>query len=116
MTFMSDEWRAGGLTGEDGEVILQLLPKDYLFNMEYAGNTMVKAMGVTAPESMVEFEWDGESLKNSAPLEQEQINRFSIYPNPSHADFSVSFTLEEDCTLIIDILNMEGKVVRQLYN
>lgn len=116
VTFFSDAWRDGGTTADDGQVELELLPKDYLFNMEYAGNTMVKASGLTASGTAVEFEWDGEALKSSGKLEKEPVQHFNIFPNPAGEVVNIEFFLETEGPVEIEIVDLTGKMIRKIYD
>ncbi|MEI7801714.1 MAG: T9SS type A sorting domain-containing protein [Bacteroidota bacterium] len=42
-------------------------------------------------------------------------NIFNVFPNPVAETFSLDFTITENCNLTISIFNVEGKLVKQLY-
>ncbi len=49
-------------------------------------------------------------------IEQEEVTASSVYPNPVYDNFSVKFELKERKDISVDIIDMQGKVVAQLYN
>lgn len=115
--FYSDDWRDGYVTEEGtGEVILELLPKDYLFEMEYEGMTLVKAMGINPNEYTVVFEWEGGELKSSKVEDEILVSDLNIFPNPASDLVNIRFAVEETCHLDVSILDMNGKKVDQLFS
>ncbi len=48
-------------------------------------------------------------------VEQEEVISSSVYPNPVYDNFSVKFDIKERKDLVVDIIDMQGKVVAQLY-
>ncbi len=42
------------------------------------------------------------------------ISAFSVYPNPGHEALAVSYKLEQDATINVQLVNLQGQIVRQL--
>jgi hypothetical protein len=42
------------------------------------------------------------------------LTSFAVYPNPGHADLAVSYKLEQDATINVQLVNLQGQVVSQL--
>ena len=114
--FYCSEWIDAGPTDANGEVTLELLQKDYLFEMNYEGMTLVKAMGINPNEYTVVFEWEGGELKNSRVEDELLVSELSIFPNPASERFNFSFAVEQNCRLEVSIHDMSGRTIKQVFS
>lgn len=116
VSYFRDEWKDAGPTDATGMVMLEFFQREYTFRMEYSGVTLEKTLTVSAPETIVEFEWDGGTLKNSEPVLPDYVKSLTLYPNPSIGEVNLSVILEESTRLDITILDLSGKAIRQLFS
>lgn len=43
--------------------------------------------------------------------EQETSSLFKIYPNPNNGEFTVEYTLEQNCNVLLEVLDISGRVI-----
>ena len=102
-----------GVTGDNGTgtVVKELLPTWYWFRSDYYGlsDSVRVDVGLTP---LIQFYQA--NLKTS-PYDGNKITEITAYPNPFSGNTTVAFTLEEADKVTIDVYDVNGKRVDNIY-